>query len=87
MTSIEQHVRDAFEGQEPLRPLEIPADVGPVLATPALAYGALTFAAYMAGNVVTDFVGDEAPTSGGTDEVSGRSGADLLALRSARIAR
>lgn len=87
MTSIEEHVRQAFQDTDPLRPLELPADVGPVLATPALGYGALTFAAFMAGNVVTDFVGDEAPTEGDAAEVQSRSGAELLALRSARIAR
>ncbi|ONI61193.1 hypothetical protein ALI44B_11990 [Leifsonia sp. ALI-44-B] len=87
MNPIEKHAHEAFSGSDPLRPLEVPSDAAPVLATPALGYGALTFAAFMAGNVVTDFVGDESPTEGGIDELVGKSGSELLALRAERLTR
>lgn len=85
MNLVEHHVSAAFSRKEPLEPLTLAADQAPVLATPALGYGALTFAAYMAGNVVTDFDGDEAPTAGNWGDLSGRSGEELLAMRTRHI--
>lgn len=85
MSTIEQHVRTAFSEAAPLEPLTLASEQAPVLATPALGYGAMTFAAYMAGNVVTDFDGDEAPTAAGWDDLNGKTGAELLALRSQHI--
>lgn len=87
MNRIESFAHETFAADAAPQPLEVAASQAPVLGTPglALSYGALTFAAYMAGNVVTDFAGGESPTDG-VDELQGRSGAELLELRSQRIA-
>lgn len=85
MNTIEQYVGAAFEEEEPLEPLSLAPDQAPVLATPAMAYGSLTFAAFMAGNTVIQFDGDEAPTAAGMEDLSGRSGDELLAMRTRHI--
>jgi len=86
MNTIEQHARATFAQQDqPMEPLTVPADQSPVLATPAMAYGALTLAAFMAGNTVIQFDGDEDAASASMDELRGHSGEELLAMRSQRI--
>jgi hypothetical protein len=67
--------------------LERTADVTPILATPALAYGALLVTVYGAGNMVTDFVGQESPVDAAGEQLNGKSGEELLALRRQQLAR
>ena len=88
MNSIERAAQSAVpETGGALKPLERTADVTPVLATPALAYGALLVTVYQAGNMVTDFVGQESPVDATGEQLAGKSGEELLALRRQQLAR
>lgn len=85
MNMIEKHVENAFATGQTPAPLRLAEPSSPVLATPALGYGALTFAAFMAGNVVTDFDSDESPLDCFPDDLGHRTGDQLLSLRERRI--
>lgn len=85
MNMIERHANDAIATGQIPDPLRLAETSSPVLATPALCYAALTFAAYMAGNVVTDFNSDESPIDGLADDLSKGTGEQLLSMRERRI--
>ncbi len=87
MNLIERAAQSAVpETGGALKPLERLADATPVLATPALAYATILLTAYGAGNMVTDFVGQESPVDASGEELTGKSGEELLALRQQHIA-
>lgn len=79
MNTIEKAARVATDGEGGMRPLERADSVAPVLATPALVTAAGVL--YIAGNMVTDLVGQESRLDVSGEELTGKSGAELLHIR------
>lgn len=84
MNEIERAAQSAIpETGGTLRPLERANGTAPVLASPAWVTAAGVL--YVAGNMVTDLVGQEsAPANAGKD-LNGKSGAELLNIRTAGV--
>jgi hypothetical protein len=91
MNKIERAAQAAQAGHDgQLLPLqraevEMPVVCCPAWVTAATAVGALTFAAYMAGNAVSDFVGEYADPTVDPGSLSGKSGKELLSIRQQRV--
>lgn len=84
MNGIERAAQTAVpENGGALRPLERANGTAPVLGTPALVTAAGVL--YVAGNMVTDLVGQETASTGKVRGLSGKSGAELLNIRAAGL--
>lgn len=91
MNKIELAAQAAQAGHDgqllPLRraEAEMPVVCCPAVVNATLAATALTFAAYMAGNAVSDFVGEYADPTVDPGTLSGKSGKELLSIRQQRV--
>ncbi|KID32049.1 hypothetical protein HQ32_00933 [Prauserella sp. Am3] len=79
MNPIEEAAGAATSGEGGLRPLEQVEHCAPVLGTPAWVTAAGVL--YVAGNMVTDLIGQESRVDGQGQDLTGKSGAELLDIR------
>lgn len=87
MNGIERAAQNAVpENGGSLKPLERATGTAPVLASPAsLAWVTAAGVLYVAGNMVTDLVGQESAVNSNGGGLKGKSGAELLNIRTAAI--
>jgi len=84
MNGIEKAAQSAVpETGGALRPLERANGIAPVLGTPAWVTAAGVL--YVAGNMVTDLVGQESAAKNSGAGLNGKSGAELLSIRTAGL--
>jgi hypothetical protein len=91
MNKIERAAQAAQAGHDgrllPLRPAEaeMPVVCCPAVVTAAAATAGVLFAAYQAGNMVSDYVGEYADPTVDPGTLSGKSGKELLSIRQQRV--
>ncbi|GAA1972983.1 hypothetical protein [Amycolatopsis minnesotensis] len=87
MNLVERAAQAAQPGDDgALKPLEVAGAVPTTLCTPAALVGTLTITPtlFVAGNMVSDFVGMQDQAGGGAG-LSGKSGDELLGIRLSSI--